>query len=305
MTPDDATAAFAELHTFSAVDLLLEERDAIRCVVDCHNDINEGYANLPSAVLERDMAVGLIWQLYERCTEQIHGALVAITTSCAAASEVVARASLEATVTLRYILGDRNRRLASFLQNHLDQTERQEKQWRKAAEQLRGHEKSIHLAACDYRRQGNAATKTFVAMINSKLVPSAGIPAWPNIASRFETIGQGIAYRTFYARLCAEPHFDAEATLHYFIGQVTSPEVFEKMAVETVMFSRFMLAEAVRAYAVTGKEYAIAYDMPAAIETCKAAEHLMYLHSLNLSRHVGGYPSELSLSSHNQQEGKF
>ena len=114
MTPDDATVAFAQLHSFNGVDLLLEERDAIRCVVDCHNAINEGFANLPSAVLEQDMAVGLIWQLYERCTEQIHRALVAITTSCAAASEIVARATLEATVTIRYILGDRNLRRSCF-----------------------------------------------------------------------------------------------------------------------------------------------------------------------------------------------
>jgi len=288
MTSRDATADFARYHSLSTGALLVEERDAIGCVVDCHNAVNEGYAHLPNAVLEQDIGVGLLWQLYERCTEQVHGALVAMATACPASSEVLARACLEATVTFRYILGDRNLRLASYLQNHIDQAERQEKKWRKDGEQLQGQEKTIHLAACDYRRQGAAVMKSVVGMLNGQLVPSGGVPSWPSIASRFETIGDGLKYRTFYTRLCAEPHFDAEETLRHFIGKTTSPEIFEKMAVETVMFSRFMLAEAVRAYAEAGKEYATVYRMAAAIKRCREAEGLMRRHCLNLSRHVGG-----------------
>ena len=269
---------------------MVEELDAIQCAVDCHSAINDGYVNLPQPVLEQDLAVGLMWQLYERCTERVYGAIVAMATSCAASSEIVARATIEATVTIRYILRDRNGRLASFLQNHLDQAEWQEKQWRKAAEQLLGSDRVLHLAACDYRRQGIAAMSKCVGMINSQLVPSASVPTWPTIALRFRAVGDGIAYRTFYARLCSEPHFDAEETLRYFIGKVVRPELLEPMAVETVMFSRFLLAEAVRAYAEAGKEFATGYDMSSAMETCTAAEHLMQRHSRNLSEHIGGHP---------------
>ncbi len=214
-------------------------------------------------------------------------------TSCVATSEVAARASLEATVTIRYILGDRARRLASYFQNHIDQAERQERQWRKAAEHLQGQDKMVQLAACDYRLKGVAAMKTFVARINSELMPSAVIPKWPNIAARFDVLGEGITYRTCYARLCAEPHFDAEETLRYIIGKSTTQEICEQMAVETVMFSRFMLAEAVRAYAATGKDYAKRYDMKAAAQTCIAAiaaEELMLNHSQELSGHIGAHP---------------
>jgi hypothetical protein len=291
MTPSDAIADFAHYHALDVGALLVEERDAIRCTVDCHNAINDGYAHLPDSILEREPGVGLLWQLYERCTEHIHGALVAMATACPASSEVLARSSLEATVAIRYILGDRNPRLASFFQNHVKQSESQEQKWRKSAEQLLGQEKSIHLGACDYRRQGIEAMKSFVDMINRQMVPTSDVPPWPrSIAELFEKIGEGIKYRTFYARLSTAVHFDAEETLRYFIGVTTSPEIVEKLSVETVMFSRFLLAEAVRAYAETGKEYATAYNMAAAIKACEAAERQMRRHSLSLSRYVGATP---------------
>jgi hypothetical protein len=98
-----------------------------------------------------------------------------------------------------------------------------------------------------------------------------------------------VAYRTVYARLCAEPHFDAEETLRYFIGTVNGAEHLERMGVETIMFSRFLLAEAVRAYAGAGKELASGYSMSSATETCAAAERLMDRHVAALSEHIGGH----------------
>jgi hypothetical protein len=233
MKTPNVIAAFAQHHSFDAAALLVEERDGIQCAVDCHNAVNDGYASLSSAVLEQDLAVGLIWQLYERCTERVYGALVAMATSCPASSEVVSRSAIEATVTIRYILRDRDKHLASFLQNHVNQAERQEKEWRKEAEQLEETAKAAHLEACDYRRQGIGAIKEYVDMINSRLVPSANVPAWPNISSRFRTVGDGIGYRTVYARLCTETHFDAEETLRYFIGTVNGTEDLERMGIET------------------------------------------------------------------------
>jgi hypothetical protein len=288
MTAHDAIAAFASDHAFDTHALPVEERDAIRCATDCHNAINDGYAHLPQAVLEQDAGVGLLWQLYERCTEHVQDALVAMSTACPASSEVLARVSLEAAATIRYILGDRNPRLASYLRDHIVQSERQESKWRKAVQELQGQEKSVYLAACDYRMRRVAAMKSVVGMLTAQLATPGSVPSWPNIASRFDAIGDGLAYRTFYARLCAATHFDAEETLRYFIGKATGPDILENLAVETVMFSRFMLVEAVRAYAETGREYATSYSMGAAIKVCRSAESLMRCHSLNLSRHVGG-----------------
>ncbi len=298
MTPPDIVSSFVQQHSIDTTEIQVEELDAIRCIIECHAFTDLDYANLPNAILENDLTIGSICQLYERCTDHIRGSLVAMLTSCAATSEVAARTSLEATVTIRYILRDRNLRLASYFRNHLDQAERQVRQWRSAAEHLRDEDRLVQLAACDYRAQGLEALRAFVARINSELVGSQVIPRWPNIAERFEAVGESIAYRTFYARLCAEPHFDAEETLRYIIGKSTDPAIFEKMAIETVMFSRFMLAAAVRAYAATGREYATAYDMVSAAEKCGAAEQVMSQHVANLSLHIGGIPGEAMGEEH-------
>ena len=286
----NAIISFAEQHSFDASALLTEELDAIQCAVDCREAVHDGYAHLPSAVIEQDPSVGFVLQLYERCTERAYGALVAMATAGAASSEILSRATVEATVTIRYILRDRNVRLASFFQNHIDQAERQEKEWRKVTHRVEGAQRSTYSDACDYRLQGIAAAKKYVEMINSQLVPSGPIPAWPTIASRFSAVGDDIAYRTFYARLCAEAHFDAEETLRYFVGTMMTPQLLEAMAVETVMFSRFLLADATRGYAEAGKEFATVYEMASAVETCSAAEHMMHRHVLSLSAHIGGRP---------------
>jgi len=287
MKSKDLVSQFARTHALDIQSLPIEESDAIYCVYACHEEICKGYSQLPSTVLEVDQAVGILWQLYERCTEQVHGAIVAMTTACAASSEVLARVSLEAAITIRYILGDRNPRLAAFFQNHIAQADRQVDQWLKIAERAKGIEKTINIEACQYRRRYVSAIKNFVDSINSQLVPSGSVPSWPNIACRFEAVGENMLYRTFYGRLCAETHFDAEETLRYFIGKAISTEHLEKIAIETVMFSRFCLLEAVRSYAVAGKEYAVSYNMVAAIEACNGAEELMLRHALNLSQYIG------------------
>jgi hypothetical protein len=60
--------------------------------------------------------------------------------------------------------------------------------------------------------------------------------SWPSsIESRFRALNDAIGYRTFYARMSAEVHWDAEETLRHFVGKLQDPEIFETMALETVL----------------------------------------------------------------------
>lgn len=286
----DSISGFAEQYSFKAGTLPDEELDGIQCAVDCHKAINDGYMALPAFVLEKDLAIGLLWQLYERSTERVFGALVAMATSCVASSEILARASIEATVSIRYILRDPTPRLVAFFRDHVERAERQESSWRQAASQLGEPDRTTHLASCDYRRQGVGAMKSVVDAMNAG-APTGAVAAWPNISARFKAVGEDMSYRTLYSRLCAEPHLDAEETLRYFIGKTGAPELFRRMAIETVMFSRFVLAEAVRGYAEAGKEFANIYDMASSFNICTAAERTMEGHALRLSEHIGAKPA--------------
>lgn len=282
--------AFAQHHSFDPSSVMVEEGDAIVHAVTCHQSICTGYANLPAAVLEQDTAVGLLWQIYERCTERIFSAIVAMVTRCPVGSEILSRSSIEAAATLRYILISRNSNLASFLSNHIRETERHQRKWQAAIQDLHEHDQGIHIAARDHRQQSTVVLARFVEVIRSSLVGAHEVPAWPSIADRFRAIDENISYRTAYARLCAEPHLDAEETLRFFVGKTTDRATFEALAKETVAFSRFMLFEAVRWYASAGHAYATAYGMEEAIEACSTAEHAMTQQAIAISGAAGAIP---------------
>jgi len=291
MTTQQTVHAFAAYHGFGVSQVMPEEAEAIAQAVACHRAIEIGYANLPTSLLEGDMTVGILWQVFERCTERLYAAIVSLVTNCAAGSEIVSRATIEACATFRFILLNRNAHLASFLDHHGQDAERQQRQWRLAAEGLTAEERADHLAACDYRRRATDVLGKLTTQINVSLIGTNVAPKWPNIAERFAQIGEAVSYRTVYARLCAEPHLDAEETLRYFLGKVSSSEIFEALSIETLAFSRFMLAEATRWYAGAAGAYATAYQMAEAGRVCSAAEQTMHRLALAFSVASGAVPS--------------
>jgi hypothetical protein len=85
---------------------------------------------------------------------------------------------------------------------------------------------------------------------------------WPAIADRFNALDLGVNYRTIYARLCAETHSDPEETLRYFVGKASGDaQLFERMAVESVAFSRFMLYSALSYFLRAANRYAQVFGM--------------------------------------------
>src|SRR5262249_11693741 len=71
-----------------------------------------------------------------------------------------------------------------------------------------------------------------------------------------------VNYRTTYARLCAETHSDPEETLRYFAGKVFGDaRLLERMAIETVAFSRFMLYYALSYFLRAAHRYAQVFGM--------------------------------------------
>lgn len=287
---DEDLRAFEDHHSLDLSRLPDEELSAVRAALACRGSLAAGFKTLPAAVMEDDPTVGFMWQLYERCTERVRGALVAFATGCPAASEIIARATIEACVTFRYILGDARPRLAAFFRNHIEQGEKQESLWRKSANQLLGDDRRIHLIACGYRREGIEAMRSIVDDLVTQLVGTDEPLRWPSVAARFDATGDSMDYRTMYSRLCSEPHLDAEETLRYFVGQVSGKEVLEALAAETIAFTRMMVLAAVAFYAQAGRAYADVYQMTEAMEVCDSAERQMFQYSAKVSDHAGGLP---------------
>jgi hypothetical protein len=60
-----------------------------------------------------------------------------------------------------------------------------------------------------------------------------------SIEHRFKALGDALDYRTFYARMSAEAHGDAEETIRYFLGKLLGKDhLLEPMGIETVLTTR-------------------------------------------------------------------
>jgi hypothetical protein len=103
----------------------------------------------------------------------------------------------------------------------------------------------IHEWSAARRQQANDVLRDFV----KQAFGTQYLEQWPSsIEKRFSELGDGLSYRTYYARMSSEAHGDAEETIRYFVGRLQEPEVFEAMALETVWNSRLFLYCAVSTF---------------------------------------------------------
>lgn len=86
--------------------------------------------------------------------------------------------------------------------------------------------------------------------------------SWPNVAARFEAIGDAVGYRTVYSRMSSLVHSDAEETIRYFMGRICDDDnLLEQMSLETIWFCKFMLYFAVEYFLRASSAYARCYGM--------------------------------------------
>jgi len=88
---------------------------------------------------------------------------------------------------------------------------------------------------------------------------------WPNIADRFESIGESVSYRTTYARLSSQTHADAEDTINYIVFQcIGDEELSGQMGKETIAFSEYLIAYGIYFYLLAMKQLCEAFSLQAA-----------------------------------------
>ena len=165
-----------------------------------------------------DPAVALLLNMLDRNFEHAEASIVAFVSGCTASAEVVARAAVESSVNIIYILsGDRPSRLLAYFHHYLDGVDRQVKNWQRQAAGLHPDDASIHQAGIDQRLVANNDLRRFVV----EAFEGVRKEPWPkSIEERFLQIDEGLSYRTFYARMSSEVHADAEETLRHFWGKI-------------------------------------------------------------------------------------
>lgn len=286
---DSFLERFSEQHSVLLDALPEAERHGIYYTLRCQDALDADLAALSADVLSSDAVVGVARQLLARCAEHVEGALAAFATSSGSSAELISRVAIESAVTIRFILQDPHPRLAAYFRHYVDDVDKQVRQWRKVAASLPGDAQLIHEAACDQREAANRAMRSFVDRLEQELLGSRPSEKWPaQVSERFRELNDEVTYRTVYARLCSETHFDAEETLRYGLGQLGGDELLERMALETIGFTRLMISIAVTYFLHAALDYASRYNMEGTVRECQAGLDVMGRISEMLSEHVDG-----------------
>lgn len=288
---DSLLDRFAKSHAIDIGGLLETEREGIRCLLRCTDMLDADYVALPESVHVSDQIVGVMRHLLARCAEHVESAITACATASGAAPEVMARVAIESAVTIGFILLEPRSRLAAYFRYHVDEVDRQVSKWRSSIASLPPGARQLHRVACDRRGLANTNMRAFVDRLENDLLGSEPRVKWPSkIIHRFEALHDEITYRTIYARLCSDTHFDAEETLLYGMSNIQGPEAFERTAVEIVCFARLMVATSVCYYLKVVGAYATVYKMANTIHECEDCLATMEQVSAQLSEFVGAGP---------------
>jgi Family of unknown function (DUF5677) len=278
------TDEFAERHHLTLTEIVRREGVAIQALSIANKLVNEAYSQLGDVAFA-DPAVGLLLNLLNRNFEHAEASIVAFVTGSGSSAEIMARASVESSVNMIYIVaGDRGARLLGYFDDYLEDVDRQTEKWRREVDQLKSDEAKLHLLAIDKRRKANS----FVGRVVHSLGISNSEHWPPQIAQRFKAIGESISYRTFFARMSSEVHGDPEETLRYFIGKsVDNGSFFEAMALESVWTSRFYIYYAVSMLLRASQAYSRSYSFPAVEPRLKQELAEVERELIDISAHIG------------------
>lgn len=258
--PQSLLRQFAQRHGLKFTELVSREEVAIRSSSIANILVTEAYAHLDENALT-DPAVGLLLNLLHRNFEHVEAAIVTFVSGSGSSAEVISRASVESSVNILYILaGNRSQRLFAFFEHYLREVDRQIRNWRVQIGDLTTREAAIHHEGIAKRQAANDALRQLVQSLNVN--PQE---LWPStIDKRFQAIGEAVSYRTIYARMSSETHADAEETLRYFVGRLsTDRSLLEAMALETVWTTRLYFYYATLLFLRASIAYANSYSLGA------------------------------------------
>lgn len=153
---------FAERHHLMLTDFVRGEKVGIASSSAALLLINQGYAQLDDRALS-DPSVGLLLNLLHRNFEHVEAAITAFVTGCGSSAEVVARASVESSVNILYILaGERVSRLRAYFDYYLEEVDSQAVKWKAQIADLKENEAAMHNKAIDRRLAANAKVRRVV-----------------------------------------------------------------------------------------------------------------------------------------------
>jgi hypothetical protein len=252
----DAVADFLSYHTID-VDEWPWGRVLLSALLNGKEAALQMIADAPASVLNTEPAFGVLCHLTERAYEHVAGSIACYATRNAATAEVAARAAVELTISVRFLVsGDRNSRVLAWLRDYIRTDEKQINQWEQAIANSSERERQQSIPRIATRRKLQEFKKSWLDSAEREFGTFGPVnlnELWPRIIERFEQAGEAAAYRTVYARLSSQTHADAEDTLSLIFFQTQGQEGLLQMAEETVAFTQYLMGYSAFFYLVALK----------------------------------------------------
>jgi hypothetical protein len=151
---------FAARHHLDFTELIRLEAVAIRSTSAANVLVNEAYSSLDESRLA-DPAVGLLLNMLHRNFELVEAAVVCFVSGCGAAAEVSARASVEASINISYMLsGSAPSRIYAYFEHYFENVDREIERWKVGIGHLPPTEQSFHQQAISKRSKVNGRRGT-------------------------------------------------------------------------------------------------------------------------------------------------
>jgi hypothetical protein len=272
--PDENSlyAEFLQRHSIISTPLVQCEAPAIYWTVRTKLEIDHDLGNHVDTLSQADPVWALLRSMLDRTFEYAEGAISAFVTGSTAASEVISRTVIESATNLLFILVDERNgnHLTQYLSHYFNNEEKEIDKWLKLVDSLTDDIKEAHQAAALQKRTALVSLKNYVNQALSELkLPTTDqvTQKWLSIAERFRLLGLELDYRTVYAALCSQSHNDAEDLLNYFVFvSLGNQDLLDKIALETVNFSRLMMYTGVKYYILAAGGYAARFELNNALQ---------------------------------------
>ena len=203
---------------------------------------------------DREPAWGLLFAALERVFSHAEASVVAMATDSYATAEVIARATVEAAINVRYFLGGNpSERIFDYFSDYVVRERRAVRQWQNLLSGLDDDGRRISIEAIARKNTALDKYEEFLTHIAEQITPPVnGRPAvyhprpWPNVADRFRAVGEEYTYRTVYGALSSQVHNDAEDLLNrVIIGVMGDAHLKKELVAENRQFALMLTFNAI------------------------------------------------------------
>lgn len=242
----DSVKAFEEYHGVDIPEWWDRGRTLVRSVRGARDASRDALRSASEEKQITEPTIGFLDHLLDRAYEHVAASVVCFATGNIATAEVAARAAMETSANIRYILvGDRNSRFLTWLRAFIEEDKKQIRNWETALPTCSDDEAKLHREGIERRRSRLANNEELVKQLELEFLSAGFDPngeKWPKIAGRFEAIGELVSYRTAYARMSSQTHADAEDTISFILSKVHGDDQsMLRMASETMAFSEYLI----------------------------------------------------------------